>query len=115
MATALRRGLFGLGNVVTEPEDEVNATSLGRISGAPVDYVVQAMLASVASVSARRVVVLPTLGRVAVCRSQADAAGNHRQRRRRAAARGYLVSQIADRINSKATGTMAEVQLHYDH
>jgi NCS2 family nucleobase:cation symporter-2 len=28
---------------------------------------------------------------------------------------GYLLSQSADRINCKASGTMAEVQLHYDH
>jgi xanthine permease XanP len=28
---------------------------------------------------------------------------------------GYLLRQSADRINCKASGTMAEVQLHYDH
>jgi xanthine permease XanP len=28
---------------------------------------------------------------------------------------GYLLSQSADRINCKASGTMTEVQLHYDH
>jgi len=28
---------------------------------------------------------------------------------------GYLLCQSADRINCKASGTMAEVQLHYDH
>jgi xanthine permease XanP len=28
---------------------------------------------------------------------------------------GYLLSQSADRINCKASGTIAEVQLHYDH
>jgi hypothetical protein len=38
------------------------ALDAARFSGAPVDYVVQAMLASVASVGGRRVVVLPTLG-----------------------------------------------------
>ena len=28
---------------------------------------------------------------------------------------GYLLRQSADRINFKTSGTMAEVQLHYDH
>jgi xanthine permease XanP len=28
---------------------------------------------------------------------------------------GYLLSQSADRINCKASGTMTEVELHYDH
>jgi xanthine permease XanP len=28
---------------------------------------------------------------------------------------GYLLRQSADRINCKTSGTMAEVQLHYDH